>query len=168
MNLFDLPWNIGLGLGVLLVLLALREFLHARRCPPTFPDRGVGFFHAVLLSVFALLVFVGMWRLWIRAQQLNAFIPIYPAARYAPEREAFADHTQWIFVSRDSGEDIHAYYRDVAGALGYRFVSDNGTTTERLLLTRGKDDLFITIVDERRTRVLYFSESGEVRVVTTP
>ncbi len=166
MNILEAPWNILAVLALFLLLLSVREFFHARRTPPTFPDRGVGFFHAALLFLFSgMIVALGLY--WAaRVSSAEEHIPLYPNARYAPEREhLFSASEEWIFVTADTSPAVVDFYRDVARALGYRFVENAHENTIRMLIARGDHTIFVTVVDEGRRRIIYYSEKGNARMV---
>ena len=168
MNWFDTPWIVALALIAFLLLLSVREFVFARQIPRHMPDRGIGFFHAVMLCFFAVALAYGTQVLYIHAEALAKIVPLYPLARYAPEREAFEEKGIWVFISADASSTISQYYKDTAEQLGYHFSSGDDGKFERIYLSRGTAHIFLTILDEGKVRVLYYSEAGEVRTITVP
>ena len=168
MIFFQLPWVLGVLIAAVLLFLAVREFLLARRYPHNLPERGMGFFHGFILLGFFVFVLYGMGLLYAHEQKLELIISVFPSARYAPEREAFEDEGTWVFVSSASSETIRSYYVELADQLGYRLAMNVDGATQRLLLSRERDNIFLTIEDRDNVRVLYYSEEGSVRVVEVP
>jgi hypothetical protein len=165
MNLFDFPWIAAVILIIFLLVLALREWTEGRVLPIISPERGIAFFHVGVLVVGAILLSYGTSLLYQHAQQLSEYVALYPGARYAPEREAFTDKGQWVFVTGDSVEKVASSYRTLGERLGYKVVHDHASTSDRLLFARGGTQIFVTIEDEGSARVLYYSEDGSVRLV---
>ena len=128
----------------------------------------LGSFHTIVLCVFALALTYGTMVLYAHAKALAEIIPLYPLARYAPEREAFEEKGVWVFVSPDSSEKISKYYTALAKQLGYQVTRDHDATRDRIYFSRAPLHLFLTISDEGGTRVLYYSEAGEVRTISVP
>lgn len=151
-----------------LAMLALREVALASGLPRGHVDRGPHWFNAVTCLIIAAPVLYGSLLLQEHRSVLERIVPEYPSARYAPEREVLAEGKNWIYVTRDMSEAVVVYYRTYAKEGGYVLTENVGSSTSRLLFTWDHARLFLTIVDEGSTRVLYYSKEGEVSVFTIP
>ena len=165
--MLQFPWVVSVVLIAVCLLLALREWIEGRDLPVANPERGIAFFHAGLLVGLSLLVGYGTMMLFRHAEALSSYIPPYPGARYAPEREALSELAQWIFVTEDQPDQIVANYETYARDLGYTLNHDRASTTDRLYFERDDARIFLTVENEGAVRVLYYSIAGSVRVVET-
>ena len=167
-----LPWLPISALLLLLVVVAIREMVLSRSFLRGDPERGMAVFNICVLLVAIIAVSFGVRFLHAHEQVIEARIPIYTHARYAPERELFRDgdfSNTWIYVSDDEADAIVDYYNSLAQAGTIKIIIDSSKKrSPKLLLELGnKKNIFLTIEKEENRSVLYYSEEGEVRTVSS-
>lgn len=156
----------GAAGALIFTILAARELVHACRAPSVGPERGMHAFTALMFGCFAAVLLCGAVRLDRHRAILEQNFPVYPSARYAPERESFAVQREWIYLTHNDAEQVVAFYRATASRAGYALVVNDATGTARLLFARDDRRIFLTITDEGATRVLYYTQEGDVRIVS--
>jgi hypothetical protein len=166
MTTFPQFWFYAALLIAFLLFLLGAECLHAlRRATPDF-DRGIRWFNVTVLLflVFGTIYFAYMIEL--HRKRLDLLITSYPSSRYAPERESFSVIERWVYMTQDQMPMIVTFYQQEAARAGYTVVTDEGATTSRLLFSRQGKQLFLTIENKETKRILYYSEEGDVRIVS--
>ena len=108
MNPFALPWNVIICLLSLLLFLLARESLLTFRLHKSHPEKGMAWFNAVVLIVLFLGVFSGGLLLLLREYRLAQIVPLYPNARYAPERELVSAEKNFYSLSEKADALLHA------------------------------------------------------------
>ncbi len=164
MNLFELPWNILLGFEGLLLVLIVREAVLTFRLNRYHPGRAVAWFNACILVILFAAVFAGGSVLYMREVRIAALLPVYPGARYAPERELFAHDDSNIFVTYDATDVIKRYYERTASSSGFTVTASDDHDAMRILLQKDGKNFFLTIVNAGDSRLLFYGKQGEVIV----
>lgn len=166
MSMLQIPWIILMFVPIIFALLALREFAILLSFPPLYPERKITVFNALVLCAFCVAGIFGLYALRAHVAHLRTLVEIYPTARFAPERELLSAHDEWVFVTKDSPNEIEQFYRKSASSTGVRFERDTHASIERLLLQKGEQKIFITLERENQQTLIFFSEEGEMRVVS--
>ncbi len=162
MNLLQLPWVAVLVAILALVALVLREVAVLFDTPRWHPDRKLSWFNMiVLLALIAVVAFGARWR-YEHVTRLAALVPLFPEARYAPERELFRGTADWIFVTKASEREIVAFYEKGAERGGYEALHDS-TDQRKLFLRTISGGVFLTVRSEGEVTVLYYGTEGEIR-----
>lgn len=167
MSLLELPWIVLVLIPFVFMLLALREVLILLSFPPHHPERKIAVFNAVILVTFCVGGVYGLRILRAQVEHLSALVEIYPSARFAPERELLSKKNEWVFVTKDQLSQIEQFYQRSASSTGAFLERDTRGGTERLLLHKGEKNMFITLQRVNDITLIFFSEEGEVRVVST-
>lgn len=167
----QLPWLPVSVLIILLGIVALRELFLSRSFLPGDPERGMALFNLCVLFVSVTGMLYGVHFLYAHEQALEAEIPIYAHARYAPEREVFRDGVfskTWIYVSLDSADSIVKHYNALSQSGTEKIIIDTSKEGSSKLMFQSvnKKNIFLTIEKEDNISVLYYSEEGEVRTVS--
>lgn len=167
----ELPWLPISALLFLLVVVAARETFLSRSFLRGDPERGMAVFNVCVLLLAFIAVVWGARFLRAHEQVIEARIPIYTHARYAPEREIFREgdfNNTWIYVSSDSADAIVDHYNSLARAGNIKIIIDTSKSGSPKLLFEldNKKNIFLTIEKEENRSVLYYSEEGEVRTVS--
>lgn len=165
MNPLVLPWNVLICLILLLLFLLAREVVLTFRLHKSHPEKGMAWFNAVVLIVLFLGVFSGGLLLVLREYRLAQIVPLYPNARYAPERELVSAGKNWIFVTHDSSGMIESFYEEMASSSGYTLMSSKEHAVTRLLFQKGNKNFFLTIASLEDTRYLFYGDDGEVTII---
>jgi len=168
MNVLILPWSLLCVLIVILLLLCVREVLIVARLSAGHPERNAAIFNAIVLLLFLLSGVYGTRMLFNHDAYFASAFTRYPNARYAPERELLDNSNAWVYVTKDAPSLVLLYYREHATASGYTVTSDDASSSNRLLLRHGTEQLFLTALTEQGETILYFSTQGELRVVAKP
>ena len=167
-NFFELPWSIFLTFEGLLVILILREAVLTFRLHPHHPERGMAWFNGLVLATLFIAVFAGASALYLREIRIAALLPIYPGARYAPERELFAHDESNIFVTYDATDVITRYYQHIASSSGLVVTIHDDRDAKRILFQRDGRNFFLTVVNTGDSRLLFYSKQGEVTISVVP
>lgn len=149
----------------ILVFLLGAELVRSRRVLITDFDRTRARFNAGILFILILATIYLTYMIEMHRKHLDVLIAPFPSARYAPERESLTSSERWVYVTHQQTDEIVAFYRQYSSGAGYTLVVDSGTTTSRLLFSRDGKQIFLTIENENDTRVLYYSEDGNARIV---
>ena len=168
MSLFDFPWSVVVVFLVLLSMLLLREVRLTLRLHRSHPERGMAWFNSFVLLALLLGMLCGGAVMLIHVSQLARIVPLYPHARYAPERELGSQKNNWILVTPDTNQMIKDYYAQTLPQLGYVVTIDDHNQTMRMLFQKGATKLYLTIVPLEDTRVLYYGTAGEMSIVENP
>lgn len=169
---FELPWLPVSVFIFLLCIVALRELFLSRSFLPGDPERGMALFNLCVLFTAISGVLYGVHFLRAHELVLEAEIPVYAHARYAPEREVFRDGVfskTWIYVSLDSADTIVLDYKALSQGGATKIIIDTSRAGSPKLMfqSANKKNIFLTIEKEDNVSVLYYSEEGEVRTVST-
>lgn len=164
MNLFELPWNVLLCFECLLLVLIIREAILTFRLHPSHPERGIAWFNVFVLSALLIAVFAGGAALYLREVRIAALLPVYPGARYAPERELFQQDDSNIFVTYDATNMIKHYYASTASSSGFTVIMSDSPDATRILFQKSGRNFFLTVVNIGDARLLFYSKQGEVTV----
>ena len=165
MNPLVLPWNVLICLILLLLFLLAREAVLTFRLHKSHPEKGMAWFNAAVLIILFLGVFSGGLLLILREYRLAQIVPLYPNARYAPERELVSVGKNWIFVTHDSSGMVESFYGDMASSSGYTLMSSKEHAVTRLLFQKENKNFFLTIASLEDTRYLFYGDDGEVTVL---
>lgn len=149
----------------LLLYLLQSEFSQATHVDTSEFDRGVRWFNVSVLLALVVIVGYITYQLEVHRQTLDRLVTLYPSARYAPERESFGEREKWVYVSREEADAIITFYQKESVLNDYGLVTNKSGATTRLLFTQGGEQFFLTIVDEGRFRVLYYSKEGKIQVI---
>lgn len=169
MNMMELPWVVMLLPLLVLAVLLLREVLLFFRISPHHPERKISIFNSIFLLLFLLSGIYGMHFLKLRDAQFRDAFPLYPSARYAPERELFDERSDRIYVTHDDVGAVTNFYTEATERMGYRVTLDNSAALSgRLMLEKEGVTMFVTMTKERDVTVIYFSESGKVEKTEIP
>ena len=166
-----LPWLLLPLLLVFLCMVFVREFFFALSFPVGHPERGMAFFNSSALVIAVILALLGGHFLYLHEHSFEDVFPLYPASRYAPEREVFAGGLgeTWIYVSSSTIREIVNYYHNLATTTDLNIIADTSSTSSpKLLFTTQHRKIFLTIQSEGDKSVLFYSEAGEMRTVSVP
>ncbi|HSE35015.1 MAG TPA: hypothetical protein VLB83_02740 [Candidatus Paceibacterota bacterium] len=161
-----------LVLITVLFILALREFVLARRAPDGHPLRSFAMFNGLLLLV----VSVGLaWGgAWIRGRydMLEDRIPSPAAARMAVEVMAFVERDEWVYETKLSRDEIFAHYESVGPTRGFTPVRDSRSGIPVLLLDAEDPShrLFVFVEERENGRRIHVTTKGDrsdVLITTT-
>ena len=164
MNIFELPWNVLLSFEGLLVVLIFREGILTFRLNRYHPERGMAWFNVCILTALLIAVFAGGSALYLREVRISALLPVYPGARYAPERELFEHDDSNIFVTYDATDVITHYYERTASSSGFTITTSDGRDATRILFQKNGRSFFLTIVNTGNSRLLFYGKQGVVTV----
>lgn len=164
MNLFELPWNAILAFEGLLFVLLVREAVLTFQLHASHPERGMAWFNAVILVFLLVAIFAGSSVLYLRVGQLASSLPLYPGARYAPERELLMQDQGNVFVTYDSTDVIRRFYEELESKSGWKVTMDDGVDAVRVLFQKDNEHFFLTVVNIGDTRLLFYGRQGEVTV----
>ena len=167
----ELPWLPGTVLIFLLCIIAMRELFLAISFLPGNPERGMAFFNVCVLVIAVTGILFGVRFLYAHEHVLEARIPVYAHARYAPEREVFREglfSATWVYVSKDTTDAIVEYYRTLSqGGRVMIIIDTSKPETPKLMFQSAQNkNIFLTIEKEDNKSVLYYGEVGEVRSVS--
>ena len=167
----ELPWLPVSLLIFLLCIVAIRELFLSRSFLPGDPERGMAVFNLCVLFIAVAGSLFGVRFLYAHEQILEAEIPVYTHARYAPEREVFRDgvfNKTWIYVSLDTADAIVEHYRMLPQSGVAKIIIDTSKprTPKLMFQSAHNKNIFLTIETEDNASVLYYSEEGEVRTVS--
>lgn len=169
MNMLVLPWVVMLLPLFILAILLLREVLLFFRISPNHPERKISLFNSAILLLFLLTGIYGMHFLKLRDEQFREEFPLYPSARYAPEREFFNERSDRVYVTNDDVDTIVSFYTEAAEHMGYLITLDNSSEKSgRLMIEKGSLVVFVTVTKERNVTVIHYSKSGRVEKKEIP
>ncbi len=168
----ELPWLPVTALICLLTLVGVRELFLSRSFLPGDPERGMEIFNICMLFIAIVGMLYGVGFLRAHQRAIEAEISVYAHARYAPEREIFRDGVfskTWIYISFDSADNIVEHYKALSQQSGVSIIIDTSTQGSPKLMFQSvnKKNIFLTIEKEDDKSVLYYSEAGEVRTVSS-
>ena len=128
-------------------------------------------FNLCVLFIAVVGILFGVRFLYAHEHVLEAEIPVYAHARYAPEREMFREGVlskTWIYVSLDTSDAIVEHYRMLSQSGVAKIIIDTSKplTPKLMFQTAQNKNIFLTIENEDNTSVLYYGEVGEVRTVS--
>ena len=164
MNIFELPWNVLLSFEGLLLVLIFREGVLTFRLNRHHPERGVAWFNVCILTALFIAAFAGGSALYLRGVRVALLFPVYPGARYAPERELFEHDDSSIFVTYDATDVITHYYERTASSSGFTVTTSDNHDATRVLFQKNDQNFFLTIVNTGNSRLLFYGKQGEVTV----
>ena len=163
MNEISTFWLIIYGLALTFFLASLREARLLSRMHHTHPERGLYWFNMFFLLLASGTTLLGGLYLDTGRAGLESLVTPYPGARYAHEQNSLIHGNTWVYVSIESREVIHSYYKAYAVRNGLSLVSD--ATEERIAFHLPSGDLFLTLSQVNGKTVLYFSREGSINVV---
>lgn len=167
MTFFVFPWSILSVFAAIVLLLIVRECIIIIRTPAFHPERKMAIFNfAVLLLFFAASTY-GIRLLVARDAQFAELFYRYPNSRYAPEREFFTQTGDWVYLTKDPVESVVDFYRNTSSPNGFRVTFDANHADKLFLFEKNGRKIFLTIVKEDKSTVLYFSQTGEIKLLRT-
>lgn len=167
MNSVIIFWFLIALIAGILLLLAIREARLVWRVPVGHPERGYYWFNMFFLIAASCAVVWGGNYLDSGRQELESLISSPPGSRYAIERNSVLHATSWVYTTNQGGEYIRNFYREYAREHGIGFIEDDHDGV-RMSFGLPSGNLYLTLHQEGKETVLYFSREGEAIVVIIP
>ena len=162
MNLLIFPWSITVVFISILFLLIIREVGIALHAPSSHPERKMALFNSFILLLFFIASLYGVRILMLHDAQFATLFLRYPNSRYAPEREFFSKTGDWVYTTKDDIDTVVNFYHRESKNKGFQTTLDNTSGNPRFLLAKEGNNIFLTIVKEKNSTILYFSQKGEI------
>ena len=161
MSILTLPWNLLLLIGIFLFTLLIREVIRVFQLPGGHPERGFAWFNALILMVFIVILFIFGYAVFIHEKRLMEIVPLYPGARYAPERALGRTEENWAFVTTDDPALVEDFYRRMASTSDYTMIVHDQINAKRMLFKKNNSTLFLTVMESGDAYELLYNEKGD-------
>jgi hypothetical protein len=156
-------WTFIYSICALLIVISLRELVVLSRMEKAHPDRGLYWFNTLLLLMLAAAILGVGFYLDSRRGIIEAYVPAYPSAVFAPDRSILKGGTVWLYTTDDLPADIERFYRAYAERSGRNIIVDPHDILKLRIGSAG-EPVFITVTDEGGVRVLSYTFDGEVKI----
>jgi hypothetical protein len=169
----DTNWVVGLFVAGVLLILAGRDAIHLRRIPTGHPSRGHYVFGAIVLVILSIGMVMVMFAMERKEQSLQRIAPVPPGSRFAIERMALDRNDAWVYESPMTLDAITAFLLSAVPANGGTIVGhdhreEEGGRSAIVAIDTGEEQLFVTIIDQERSRLVHYSFEGELSIVDIP